>query len=188
MHTFLLSQHYSRLVCNYTIIYYVCKNIDHRTNQSKKAETLRKYNIQIKMTIFFPSVHCIETIWSYVTQLETFICVKLYIYFYACLFRSWHSSNIGNFVLWIFLTSYQIKVNNSTYKRCEVCLYLQLFVGVLFNLVVFVCVVSITYCIVFVVWFVFVLCLVFPVLPVSLDCLFLVAPSVFSIVYLHINH
>ena len=53
MHTFLLSQHYSRLVCNYTIIYYVCKNIDHRTNQSKKAEALRKYNIQIKMTIFF---------------------------------------------------------------------------------------------------------------------------------------
>jgi hypothetical protein len=34
-------------------------------------------------------------------------------------------------------------------------------------------------CYVFVL-FVFVLCLVYPMLPVSLDCLFLIAPSVFS--------
>jgi hypothetical protein len=32
--------------------------------------------------------------------------------------------------------------------------------------------------------FVFVLCLVYPMLPVSLDCLFLITPSVFSNVYL----
>ena len=33
--------------------------------------------------------------------------------------------------------------------------------------------------------FVFVLCLVYPMLPVSLDCSFLITPSVFSNVYLH---
>jgi hypothetical protein len=40
------------------------------------------------------------------------------------------------------------------------------------------------YCVVFFVLFVFVLCLVYPMLPVSLDCPFLIAPSVFSNVYL----
>jgi hypothetical protein len=38
-----------------------------------------------------------------------------------------------------------------------------------------------TYC---VFWFVFVLCLVYPMLPVSLDCPFLIAPSLFSNIYL----
>ena len=33
--------------------------------------------------------------------------------------------------------------------------------------------------------FVFVLCLVYPMLPVSMDCLFFIAPSFFSNVYLH---
>ena len=32
----------------------------------------------------------------------------------------------------------------------------------------------------------FVLCLVYPMLPVSLDCLFLIAPWVFSNVYLYV--
>jgi hypothetical protein len=32
--------------------------------------------------------------------------------------------------------------------------------------------------------FVLVLCLVYPILPVSLDCLFLITPSVFSNIYL----
>ena len=36
----------------------------------------------------------------------------------------------------------------------------------------------------FLFWFVFVLCLVYPMLPVSLDCPFLIAPSIFSNVYL----
>jgi hypothetical protein len=41
------------------------------------------------------------------------------------------------------------------------------------------------FCVVFVVLFVFVLCLVYPMLPVFLDCPFLIAPSVFSNVYLY---
>jgi len=37
-----------------------------------------------------------------------------------------------------------------------------------------------------VVFFAFVLYLVCPMLPMSLDCLFLIAPSVFSYAYLHV--
>ena len=44
-------------------------------------------------------------------------------------------------------------------------------------------VMSNTYCVVFFVLFVTGLCLVYPMLPVSLDCSFLVAPSVFSNIY-----
>ena len=40
------------------------------------------------------------------------------------------------------------------------------------------------FCVVFYVLLVFVLCLVYPMLPISLDCPFLIAPSVFSNVYL----
>ena len=40
------------------------------------------------------------------------------------------------------------------------------------------------FCVVFFVLFVFVLYLVYPMLPVSLDCPFLIAPSVFSSLYL----
>ena len=40
------------------------------------------------------------------------------------------------------------------------------------------------FCVVFFVLFVFVLCLMYPMLPVSLDCPFLIAPSVFSSLYL----
>ena len=45
---------------------------------------------------------------------------------------------------------------------------------------VFGIVVSNTYCVVFFALFVFVLCLVYPALPVSLNCPFLFASSVFS--------
>ena len=61
-------------------------------------------------------------------------------------------------------------------KRCSVRLHLQLFV--LFTLFVFTYVVmSITYCVMFCF-----LCLwrVYTLLPVSLDCPFMIAPSVFS--------
>ena len=44
-----------------------------------------------------------------------------------------------------------------------------------------------TYCVVFFFWFAFVLCLVYPKLPVSLDCPFLLAPSVLSNVYFQLN-
>jgi hypothetical protein len=63
---------------------------------------------------------------------------------------------------------------------------------VLFMLFVFVCVyylVSNTYCVVFFILIVSVLCtllrLVYPMFPVSLDCSFLIVPSVFSNVYLY---
>ena len=72
----------------------------------------------------------------------------------------------------------------SALKRCSVRLYLQLFVGahVLFTLFVFVCV-SNKYCVVFL------LCLsssfvTYDQMPVSLDHPFLIAPSVFSNIYL----
>jgi hypothetical protein len=48
-------------------------------------------------------------------------------------------------------------------------------------------VVSNIYCVVFFVLFVFVLFLVYPLLPVSLDCPFLIAPSVFSNIYLSVS-
>jgi len=76
-------------------------------------------------------------------------------------------------------------------KRCSVRFYTRLFVGVLVSFCVcFRIVVSNTSCVVFFVFvlfvfdlFVFVLCLVCPMLPVFLDCLFLIACSVFSDVY-----
>ena len=45
-------------------------------------------------------------------------------------------------------------------------------------------VLSNTYCVVFLFVFVFVLCLACPMLPVSLDCPFLIAPTFFSNMYL----
>ena len=45
-------------------------------------------------------------------------------------------------------------------------------------------VMSTTYCVVFFVLFVIVMCLVYPMLVVSLGCPFLITPSVFSNVYL----
>jgi hypothetical protein len=51
-------------------------------------------------------------------------------------------------------------------------------------LVVSVLVIILVICVVFFVLFVFILCLVCWTLPISLDCLFLIAPSVFSKVYL----
>jgi hypothetical protein len=44
-----------------------------------------------------------------------------------------------------------------------------------------------TYCVVFFALVVFVLCLVYPMFPVSLECPFLIAPSVFSNVYLKLD-
>ena len=41
------------------------------------------------------------------------------------------------------------------------------------------------FCVVFFALFVFILCLVYPMMPVSLDSPFLIAPSVFSNVYLN---
>ena len=51
-------------------------------------------------------------------------------------------------------------------------------------LVVSVLVIILVICVVFFVLFVFILCLVCWTLPISLDCLLLIAPSVFSKVYL----
>ena len=49
-------------------------------------------------------------------------------------------------------------------------------------------VVSHAYCDVFFVLLVFILCLVYPMLPVSLDCPFLIAPPVFSNILLISSH
>ena len=60
-------------------------------------------------------------------------------------------------------------------------------IGLLLNVhhcVCFFLVVFNTYCVVFLVLFVFLLCLVYSMLPVSLEYPFLISPSVFSLVYL----
>jgi hypothetical protein len=71
-------------------------------------------------------------------------------------------------------------------KRCSVRPYLLLFVGGLMSHLRYLCLclcilMSKAYCVVFVF---FVLCLAYPILPVSLNCSFLITPSVFSNVYL----
>jgi len=73
----------------------------------------------------------------------------------------------------------------SAWKRCSVCLFLQLFVGGIMS-----CLhlfghdgFQNIYCVEFVLFFVVLFCLFFdlvcPILPVSLDCQFLIAPSDF---------
>ena len=78
-----------------------------------------------------------------------------------------------------------ISVTISALKRYSVRLSLQLFVRglMLFALFVFVCIQWCPIHIVLCLCFVF-LRLVYPILPVSLDCLFLIASSVVSNVYL----
>ena len=75
----------------------------------------------------------------------------------------------------------------SVYKRCSVLFYLQLFVGGLMSYLRYLCLfanhgVQHILCCDFVL-LVFALCLVYPMLPVSLDCSFLISPSVLSNVY-----
>ena len=66
-----------------------------------------------------------------------------------------------------------MSVTISAYKRCSVRLYLQLFVGWLMSYLCYVCCLYL-YCVVLLLGFFFVL------LPVSLDCPFLISPSVFT--------
>jgi len=76
-------------------------------------------------------------------------------------------------------------------KRCSVHLYLQLFVGVLMSYLSYLCLFAYSgvqhiLCCVFVL-FVFALCFVYPIWPVSLDFPFLISPSVTSNVFLYNN-
>jgi hypothetical protein len=71
----------------------------------------------------------------------------------------------------------------SALKQCLVCLYLQLFVGKLMSYIRYLLLfthsgVQHILCYVF-------LCRVYPMLTVSLDCPFSIAPSIFSSIYLH---
>ena len=75
-----------------------------------------------------------------------------------------------------------VSITISAQTLCSVRLYLQLLVRWLMTYLRYLCLFA--YCVVFSALFVFVLCLVYPMLPVSLGCLFLIAPSVFSNVYL----
>ena len=71
---------------------------------------------------------------------------------------------------------------NFRIKRCSVRLYLQLFVGRRMPYLRYLCLVVYNG-VQHILWCIF-LRLVYPMLPVSLDCPFLIAPSVFSNVYL----
>ena len=78
---------------------------------------------------------------------------------------------------------YELSLIRKWFMRCSVCLYLQLFVGELVSylgylcLLPFICIQNILCCVL-----VF-LRLVYPMLPVSLDCPLLIAPSISSNVY-----
>ena len=98
-------------------------------------------------------------------------------------------------ILWTNVWPWSRSVTISAWKWCSVCLYLQLFVGVLTSylhyLYLFVYIgVQHTLCHVFVLLvFVFVCCM----LPVSLDCPFLIAPLVsrckfYPGPYVHLSH
>jgi hypothetical protein len=77
----------------------------------------------------------------------------------------------------------KISVTISTLKRCSVRLYFQLFYLHYLCLFVYSGVQHILLCVFVFVLFVFVLCLVYPMLLVTLDCPFVTAPLVFSSVY-----
>jgi hypothetical protein len=86
---------------------------------------------------------------------------------------SYYASLLSEFRVVVFVTI-------STYKRCSVRLYFQLFVSeLLFTLFGFVyvqcCPTNIVQCFCFVC-----LRLVYPILPVSLDCPVFIVPSIFS--------
>ena len=74
-----------------------------------------------------------------------------------------------------------MSVTISAYKRCSIRLYPQVFVGDLMSCLPYLCMFA--YSVVLCFCFVF-LRYVYPMLAVSLDCPFLIAPSVFSNIYL----
>ena len=97
-------------------------------------------------------------------------------------------SDVQYFVLSIIFTSVFRDVRNGF--RMQIFFYSSLppdvcrRAHVLFTLFAFVCVLWCPTCIVlFFAWFVFVLFLACSIMPVSMDCLFLVAPSGFSNIY-----
>ena len=85
---------------------------------------------------------------------------------------------------WVLSGKVKSSVTITTWKRYSLCIYLELFVGgrmLYLRYLCFIAYSSVQY----------ILCccfdflrLVYHVLPISLDCLFLIAPSVFSNVYL----
>jgi len=82
-----------------------------------------------------------------------------------------------------------MSVTISAYKRNLIRLYLQLFVGRIMSYLCYLCllvyiVVSNRCCVVYFVLFVLVFCFVYPMVLISLDCPFWIAPSVYSNVYL----
>ena len=78
---------------------------------------------------------------------------------------------------------FPIMLRRTLRTRCSVRLYLQFIVA---GLVFYLCLLP--YRGVFVILFIFVMCLVYHVLPVSLVCPFVIALSVFSNVYLPYNN
>jgi hypothetical protein len=106
----------------------------------------------------------------------------------------WNTDVRVAYLLNFFVMSYYVSLRSTLWcplrfpiKRCSVRLYLQLFVGWLMSYLRYSCLcgnsgVQNILCWVFVL-FVFVLCLVCPMMSLSLDCQLLIAPSVFSTVY-----
>ena len=101
-----------------------------------------------------------------------------------CKRHEFHYPSCIRNVMNIRILIYVFKI--SPWKRCSVRLCLQLFVGGFMSYLRYLCLfvhsgVQHILCCVFVFYC---LRLVYPMLPVSLDCPFLIAPSVFSNVYL----
>ena len=99
----------------------------------------------------------------------------------------------GLSITYVFYSPYYVSLRSEflfvisiTISTCSVRLYFQLFVGVI-CVCLHILVVSNTYCVVFLGLFVFILCIVYPLLSVSRDCPFKIAPSVFYDVYSNIT-
>ena len=117
--------------------------------------------------------------WNHFAQLLVFcvmFCTSLFVFLFMKIYRckwdrsrylSWQVISDSYSLVFVQKTKY-IFIASFIYAICD---YLCM-------------VVSNTYCVVFFVLFVFVLCFMYPISPVSLDCPFLIAPSVFSNVFL----
>jgi hypothetical protein len=130
------------------------------------------------------------------------VCGFLHVSLYTFIFLVWyeivlswcwlvvHTLQMVLLVFLVFVLSYYVSLRSyfrvvisvtiSACKGCSVCLYLQLFVGGLMSYLCYLCLLAYSG----VQHILFCLRLVYPLLPVSLDCPFLIVLSVFSNVYI----
>ena len=118
--------------------------------------------------------------WVHVAHLFSFFCC---VFFYLHVLCSQYCQTV--FVLFVFILCFVFLILPGGF--CFVCLHPVFCVPNIVRWFLFClsssCVLCSQYCQVVFVLFVFVLCFVRQIFPVSLDCPFLIAPSVFSDIY-----